>query len=195
MYPNRSSHSALSISMAPLGQVEAPASDRSVPACSPRAGVVQELPALVLARRVANLAGAAADKRDRAVPSPLQMAEHHDADQMPDVQAVGRAVVADVAGEGLVAASASRPSGSVHWWMKPRASNVQQLHSLVSAEAAHLQGRVGAPAPAGARRASVVVEVGLAGLLELLDVVVEVVVRVLEAVVVDRDAALLQPAC
>ena len=58
--------------------------------------------ALVLARGIADLAGAAADQRDRPLPGPLQPAQQHDADQVADVQAVGGAVEADVGGEPAV---------------------------------------------------------------------------------------------
>ena len=63
--------------------------------------VVEELAALVLARRVADLGRAAADQRDRAVAGALHPAQHHDADEVADVQAVGGAVEADVGGQPL----------------------------------------------------------------------------------------------
>ena len=55
----------------------------------------------VLAGRVADLGGAAAHQRDRPVPGLLQPVQHHDLDQVADVQRAGGGVEADVAGHDL----------------------------------------------------------------------------------------------
>ena len=62
----------------------------------------QQLPAFILARRVADLGRAATHQRDRPVAGLLQVAQHHDADQIADMQAVGGAVVADIGGDDAV---------------------------------------------------------------------------------------------
>ena len=61
--------------------------------------IAQELARLVLAGRIADLGGAAADQDDRAVTGLLQLAQHHDADEIADMQRRRRAVEADIAGE------------------------------------------------------------------------------------------------
>ena len=78
----------------------------------------QQLAALVLARRVADLGRPAADQRDRPVAGALQVAQQHDADEIADVQAVGRAVEPDIARDDARPPPARRaPPASVHWWM------------------------------------------------------------------------------
>ena len=64
-------------------------------------GVAQQLARLVLAGGVADLGGAAADQDDRAMAGLLQLAQHHDADEIADMQRRRRAVEADIAGEPL----------------------------------------------------------------------------------------------
>ena len=64
-------------------------------------GVGEKLARLVLAGRIADLGGAAADQHDRPVPGLLQFAQHHDAEQIADMQARRRAVEADIAGDGF----------------------------------------------------------------------------------------------
>ena len=59
----------------------------------------EELAALVLARGVADLGGAAAHEDDRAVAGLLHPAQHHHRDQRSDMQAVGGRVVADIGGD------------------------------------------------------------------------------------------------
>ena len=62
----------------------------------------QQLAGLVLEGRIADLAGAAAHQHDRPVTGPLQVTKHHDLDKAADMQAVGRAVKADIGGHDLV---------------------------------------------------------------------------------------------
>ena len=62
--------------------------------------LAEELPALVLAGRVADLGGPAAHERDRTMARLLQVPQHHDADEVADMQAVGGAVVADIGRDG-----------------------------------------------------------------------------------------------
>src|SRR5262245_20180901 len=57
----------------------------------------KDAPGLVLAGRVADPRGAAAHERDRLAARALQPSEHHDGNEMPNVQGWRRAVVADVA--------------------------------------------------------------------------------------------------
>ena len=59
-------------------------------------GVRQQGPLLVLVGGVADLGCAAAHQRDGLVTAFLQPAQHHDRDQMADMQAVGGGVVTDV---------------------------------------------------------------------------------------------------
>ena len=59
--------------------------------------VGEQLPALVLAGRVADLGGAAAHQDHRAVAGALHVPEHHDLDQAPDVERIGGGVEPDVA--------------------------------------------------------------------------------------------------
>ena len=54
---------------------------------------------LGLAARVTDEAGAAASDRDRPMAVPLHPDEHHDAQEVADVQAVGGRVEADVCGD------------------------------------------------------------------------------------------------
>ena len=72
----------------------------------------QQLAAFVLAGRIADLGGAAADKRDRPVPAALQNAKHHDADEIADMQARRGAVEADIGGDRAFRGSARKPSSS-----------------------------------------------------------------------------------
>ena len=60
---------------------------------------VEQLARLVLAGRIADLGGAAADQHDRLVPGLLQLAQHHDPEQIADMQARRGAVEADIAGD------------------------------------------------------------------------------------------------
>ena len=75
---------------------------------------VEQLPALVLAGRVADLGRAAAHQRDRPMAGALQVAQHHDLTQMADMQAVGGAVVADIGGDGPVGGQRVQAARSVH---------------------------------------------------------------------------------
>ena len=79
-------------------------------------GVGEKLARLVLAGGIADLGGAAADQHDRPVASLLQFAQHHDAEQIADMQARRRAVEADIAGDGCELASLSSAASSVTWW-------------------------------------------------------------------------------
>ena len=63
--------------------------------------VGEKLARLVLARGIADLGGAAADQHDWPVPRLLQFAQHHDAEQIADMEARRRAVEADIAGDGF----------------------------------------------------------------------------------------------
>ena len=63
--------------------------------------VGEKLARLVLAGGIADLGGAAADQHDRPVPGLLQFAQHHDAEQIADMEARRRAVEADIAGDGF----------------------------------------------------------------------------------------------
>ena len=58
-----------------------------------------ELAALVLAGRVAHLAGAAAQKHDRPVAQLLHPPQHHDGDQMAHMERRAGQIIADVAGD------------------------------------------------------------------------------------------------
>ena len=72
-------------------------------------GLVEQLPALVLARGVADLGRAATDQSDRAVARALQPAQQHDADEVADVQAVGGAVEPDVRDDAIARCEAVQP--------------------------------------------------------------------------------------
>ena len=61
--------------------------------------VGEELAQLVLARRVADARRAAAHQRDRPVAGLLEPAQHHDREEIADVIARRRAVVADIGGD------------------------------------------------------------------------------------------------
>src|SRR5262245_54711068 len=63
--------------------------------------VAQELARFVLAGWVADLGRAAADEHDRPVPGLLQLAQHHDAEEVADMERWGGAVEADIAGRAL----------------------------------------------------------------------------------------------
>ena len=76
----------------------------------------QQLPALVLARRVTHLGGAAAHEDDGTMAGALHVPEQHDLDKAPRVQRVGRRVEPDVARDPAGTAAASSASRSVHWW-------------------------------------------------------------------------------
>ena len=54
-------------------------------------GIGEQLARLVLAGRIADLGGAAADQHDRLVARLLQLAQHHDRDEIADMQARRRA--------------------------------------------------------------------------------------------------------
>ncbi len=56
----------------------------------------QHLPAFVLAGRIPDPRRATAHENDRAVPVPLQQPQDHDLHEAADMQAVGRAVEADI---------------------------------------------------------------------------------------------------
>ncbi len=62
----------------------------------------QQLAALVLAGRIADLGRAAAHQHDRLVTGLLQPAQHHDLDKAADVKARRGRVEADVAGHDLL---------------------------------------------------------------------------------------------
>ncbi len=62
-------------------------------------GVGKDLAHLVLAGGIAHLGGAAPDEHDGPVPGLLKLPEQHDADQVAHMQARGRAVEADIAGD------------------------------------------------------------------------------------------------
>jgi len=59
----------------------------------------QQLAALVLARRVADLGRAAAHQGDRPVAGLLHPAQQHDLHQVPDMQRIRRRIEADIAGD------------------------------------------------------------------------------------------------
>ena len=95
--------------------------------------VGEELARLVLARRVADARRAAAHQRDRPVAGLLEPAQHHDREQVADVEARRRAVEADIGGDhALGETPASSPSGSEHWWMKPRSDMTRRKSDLNS---------------------------------------------------------------
>ena len=71
--------------------------------------VIEELAGFILAGRIADLGRAAADQHDRAMAGLLQLPQHHDADEMPHMQARRRAVEADIAGDDLVAGKRIEP--------------------------------------------------------------------------------------
>ena len=60
----------------------------------------QQRAARVLARWIADLAGTAAHQRDRAMAGLLQPSQHHDREQVADVEARRGGVEADIGGEG-----------------------------------------------------------------------------------------------
>ena len=63
--------------------------------------LAQELADLVLARGIPDLGRAAPDQHDGLVPGVLQQAQQHDRHQAAHMQAVRRAVEADIGGDGL----------------------------------------------------------------------------------------------
>jgi hypothetical protein len=65
--------------------------------------VRQHLARLVLAGRIADARGAAAHQHQRTMAVALQQAEDHDLHQAADMQAVGRAVEADIGRDGAIA--------------------------------------------------------------------------------------------
>ena len=73
--------------------------------------VRQHLPAFVLARRIADLGGAAAHDHDRLVPRLLELAQHHDRDQMADMQRGPGGVEADITRHDILARKAVEPVG------------------------------------------------------------------------------------
>ncbi len=73
--------------------------------------VGQQLAALVLAGRIADLGRPAAHQHDRLVARLLQPAQHHDLDQAADVQARRGRVEADVAGHDLPLRQGVEPCG------------------------------------------------------------------------------------
>ena len=84
---------------------------------------VEQVALLAAAARVADHAGGAAGQRERAVAGQLEAAQRELPDQVPDVQAVGGRVEADVdADRAARPAAAARNSRSVESWMRPRAS-------------------------------------------------------------------------
>jgi uncharacterized protein YidB (DUF937 family) len=66
-------------------------------------GLAQQLPAVVLARGVADLGGAAAHQHDRLVARALQPVQQHDGKQRADVERIGGAVESDIGGHGRLA--------------------------------------------------------------------------------------------
>ncbi len=72
----------------------------------------QDAPGLVLAGGVADAGGAAAHQRDRLAARLLQPVQHHDRDQVPDMQRRRRAVVADI-GDHLALLSQGVEPGEV----------------------------------------------------------------------------------
>ena len=72
-------------------------------------GIAQKLACLVLAGRIADLGRASADQDDRPVPGLLKLPQHHDADQMADMEGRGGAVEADIAGQPLTACQPVQP--------------------------------------------------------------------------------------
>ena len=68
----------------------------------------EQLAALVLAGRIADLGGAAAHQHDRLVPGLLEPAQHHDLDEAADMERRRGRVEADIAGHDLRAARARR---------------------------------------------------------------------------------------
>src|SRR5262245_13164825 len=63
--------------------------------------VARVLAGFVLAGWVADLGRAAADEHDRPVPGLLQLAQHHDAEEVADMQRGGGAIEADITGHAL----------------------------------------------------------------------------------------------
>ena len=62
----------------------------------------EQLAALVLAGRIADLGGAAAHQHDRLVPGLLQPPQHHDLDEAADMERRRGRVEADIAGHDLL---------------------------------------------------------------------------------------------
>ena len=71
----------------------------------------EQLAALVLARGIADLGGAAAHQHDRLVPGLLQPAQHHDLDQAADMERRRGRVEADIAGHDLLLRERVQPLG------------------------------------------------------------------------------------
>ena len=74
-------------------------------------GIAQELPALVLAGRIADLGRPAAHQDDRLVPRLLHPAQDHDLDEASDMEARRGRVEADVAGHDLPLRQGVQPGG------------------------------------------------------------------------------------
>ena len=71
----------------------------------------EELPRLVLARGIADPGGAAAHQRDRLVAGLLQPAQHHDREEMADMERRPGAVVADIGDDGRLERQRIEPLG------------------------------------------------------------------------------------
>ena len=104
-YSSVSSHSALSSMIASVGpspNVRKRSNTRRIAAMlASMSSSRQQLAALVLARRIADLGRAAAHQHDRPVARLLQPAQHHDLDQAADMEARRGRVEADVGGDDL----------------------------------------------------------------------------------------------
>ena len=80
--------------------------------------VGEDLARLVAAGRIADARRAAAHQRDRLVAGLLQPVQHHDREQVADMQRRRGAVVADIGDDAPARArAASRPAASEIWWM------------------------------------------------------------------------------
>ena len=75
---------------------------RIEPMFSPIFSSVRELARLVLARWIADFCGAPAHQYDGSMTGLLQPVQHHDRDQISDMQAVGGRVVSDIGGDNAL---------------------------------------------------------------------------------------------
>ena len=94
---SQSSLSTMIASVGPSPKVRKRSNTRRIEAMLASISLVgEQLAALVLARRIADLGRAAAHQHDRLVPGLLQPAQHHDLDQAADVEARRGRVEADI---------------------------------------------------------------------------------------------------
>ncbi len=73
--------------------------------------VAEELAQFLLARGIADAAGAAAEQHHRPMPVSLQQAQHHDLHERADMQRIRRAVEPDIAGKAAFQQGDVEPFG------------------------------------------------------------------------------------